>query len=331
MSKGYRGYAMAGAALAVAGLMAGCGEGNGSASAQAEERSVAAGELESLLAQAESGESILTIEGAVTSAGEYTTAEDPRYSGVTHDVFRPARGGGASRRGSNAEGPYSLTVYTDAFHEDEPDNRVRAWVTLVLPEGAEAGRYYEVNGFSDADDDQVQAHLRGDGMAWTFSRQVEGGLELVELGETISAAWRLEAADGRGEEARRVMAEGAIHDLPLTRQAEAEYELQVDGESEHVLSRITVHAQNNRDTAIIGNGIYLEIPSGIGVGTHPIQRQRGDGIVGAQLSQHQVETLEGELVLTESEEYYDATITLNAEGEDNIQLSGELRRLALGQ
>lgn len=173
----------AGVTLVGLGLLTACGDDSGSSAVQSGDEAVAqqqsssqdfgsSGQLAGLLDSVQSGESTLSINGAVMSTGEYTTADDPRYGGVSHDIFRPALGGGASRRGSNTEGPYAISVYTDATHADEPDNVVRAWVSLVLPKGAEAGNRYPVASFADAEDDQVQAHVQGDGMAWTFSRQV---------------------------------------------------------------------------------------------------------------------------------------------------------------
>src|SRR5690554_5679998 len=195
------------------------------------------GELEALFEQVESGEAFFVITGAVTSLDEHTLANDPSASGVSRDIFRPALSGGNSRSGNNANGPYSLTLYIDALHEDAPDNPVQAWLNLVLPEEAEAGRYYVINSFASAEADQVQAHLLGDGRAWTFERQVEGGLQLFELGETISAAWHLTAAVGHGEEARSVNVEGAVKELVYTPQSQTNYDIEVNGDSQQVVMR----------------------------------------------------------------------------------------------
>ncbi|WP_373181562.1 hypothetical protein [Halomonas campaniensis] len=308
--------------LAALGVLTACSDGNGTA--------VAGGggkddEMQARLDELAGSGSRLTLSGAVTSTGEYTTAEDPRYGGVSNDIFRPAQGGGASRRGSNADGPYALSIYTDATHEDEPDNVVRAWVSLVLPEGAEAGNHYQVASFSDADDDQVQAHVQGDGMAWSFSHQVSGSVYLEALGEQVSAAWQFEAADGRGEAARGIQSEGAVKDLPLTRQAEAEYDMTVNGESEPTLSRIT----GRSNMLIIGNGIYLYLPSGATEGSYPIQSDRDDAAVRAQFTQHEVDEITGELTLSANGERYDAEFSIDARGEDELELAGLLRWFTL--
>ena len=308
--------------LAAVGILTACGDGNGDTAADGGGTN---DEMQARLDELDGPGSRLTLSGAVTSTGEYTTAEDPRYGGVSNDIFRPAQGGGASRRGSNADGPYALSIYTDATHEDEPDNVVRAWVSLVLPEGAEAGNHYQVASFSDADYDQVQAHIQGDGMAWSFSHQVSGSVYLEVLGEQVSAAWQIEAADGRGEDAREVTSEGVVKELPLTRQAEAEYDMTANGESEPALARIT-----GRDNMlIIGNGIYLYLPSGATEGSYPIHSDRDDAAVRAQFTQHEVDEITGELTLSTNGERYDAEFTIDARGEDELELSGVLRWFAL--
>ncbi|MCE9665407.1 hypothetical protein LY622_18445 [Halomonas sp. M5N1S17] len=317
------------------GLLTACGDESASSAVQTDDgasqqggvQSDGGGELAGLLERVESGESMISISGAATSTGEYTTADDPRYGGVSNDIFRPALGGGSSRRGSNAEGPYVISIYTDATHEDDPDNVVRAWVSLVLPAAAEAGKNYEVASFADAEDHQVQAHVRGDGMGWSFSRQVSGSVYLEAFGERVSAAWLLEAADGRGEEASRVASEGAVKDLPLTLQSEAEYDITVNGETETTLSRIT--ARDNM--LIVGHGIYLYLPAGATAGSYPVQEGRGDDAVRAQFTQHDIDEVSGELTLVANGERYDAEFNIDASGEDDVALAGDLRWIALDE
>lgn len=332
MNKTLHGVWRAGVLFASLGIVTGCNDDSASSAVEADDGAsqqsaaqIGSGELSRLLESVERGESALSISGVVSSTGEYTTADDPRYGGVSNDVFRPATGGGASRRGSNAEGPYAISIYTDATHEDDPDNVVRAWISLVLPAGAEAGNHYQVAGFSEAEDDQVQAHVRGDGMAWTFSRQVSGSVYLETLGEQVSAAWQLEAADGRGDDAGRVTSEGAVRELPLTLQSEAEYELTVNGETESALARVT-----GRDNMlIIGNGVYLHLPEGATAGSYPVQAGRDDGVVRAQFTQHEIDEISGELTLVASGERYDAEFSIAGSGEDDVQLAGDLRWIAL--
>lgn len=301
-----------------------CGDGNGETAADGRGSD---DEMQARLDELSGSGSRLTLSGAVTSTGEYTTAEDPRYGGVSNDIFRPAQGGGSSRRGSNAEGPYALSIYTDATHEDEPDNVVRAWVSLVLPEGAEAGNHYQVASFSGAEDDQVQAHVRGDGMAWSFSQQVSGSLYLAALGEQLSAAWQLEAADGRGEEARRVEAEGAVRGLDFTPQREARYEITVNGDSEQHLGRVSIHETPNDFAVSIGNRIVLDVPAEIGAGEYALSDQAGDGAIRVSLMRHEVEEIEGAIRFSERNGVFDAEISLEAVGEDEVQLSGRLEEL----
>ncbi|APX92071.1 hypothetical protein BWR19_03460 [Halomonas sp. 1513] len=318
-----------GVLVASLGLLAGCDDAANDQQAEdaAGTSGADSGELADLLESVESGESTLSISGAVTSTGEYTTADDPRYGGVSNDTFRPARGSGSSRSGSNADGPYAISIYTDATHEDDPDDVVRAWVTLVLPQGAEAGNRYQVAGFSDADDDQVQAHVRGDGMAWTFARQVSGSVYLDEYSDRVNAAWQLEAADGRGEDASRVASEGAVKDLPLTLQSEVEYELTVNGEAESRLARVT-----SRDNMLnIGHGVYLYLPSGAAAGSYPVQAGRDDDSVRAQFTRHDVDEVDGELTLAANGERFDAEFSIDASGEDDVRLEGSLHWLALDE
>ncbi|MBZ0329892.1 MULTISPECIES: hypothetical protein [Halomonas] len=335
MNRGSQGTLLAGMALVGLGLLTACNDESASSAVQSDNgasqqggvQSNGDGELAGLLESVESGESMISISGAATSTGEYTTADDPRYGGVSNDIFRPALGGGSSRRGSNAEGPYVISIYTDATHEDDPDNVVRAWVSLVLPADAEAGKRYEVASFADAEDHQVQAHVRGDGMGWSFSRQVSGSVYLESFGERVSAAWQLEAADGRGEEAGRVTSEGAVRELPLTLQSEAEYELTVNGDTESALSRIT-----GRDNMlIIGNGIYLYLPEGATAGSYPVQADRDDDAVRAQFSRHDIEEVSGELTLVANGERYDAEFHIDASGEDEVALAGDLRWFVLNE
>ena len=287
------------------------------------------GELDALLESLAAGASSLSIEGTVTSTGEYTTAEDPRYGGVSVDVFRPARGGGAARTGTNAGGPYQLTIYTDAIHQRDPDNVVRAWIDFVLPPGAQGGETYTLAAFRDAEDNEVQAHVRGDGSAWTFGRQVSGHLHVIELGEHIRAAWQLEAADGVGEQALRVKAQGAVNALPLTRQSEAEYTLASNGEATPHFARITGRPQGERRMLVIGNGIYLYIPQSLSPGTHPVLDRNEAQAVRAQFTSHDVDTVEGRFTLREGADGFDADLEITTGGADNLVLRGTLRGFAL--
>ncbi len=310
--------------LAAVSILTACGDGNGDPAADGRGTDDA---MQAWLDELAGPGSRLTLSGAVTSMGEYTTAEDPRYGGVSVDSYRPGRGGGAARRGSNADGPYALTLYTDAIHEDSPEEVVRAWVTLVLPAGAEAGQRYTIAGFSDAEEREVQAHVRGHGNAWGFSRQVAGELYLAELGEQVSAAWRLEAAEGRGEEARRVVAEGAVAGLDFTPQREARYEITVNGDSEQYLGRVSIHETPNDFAVSIGNRIVLDVPTEIGAGEYALSDQAGDGAIRVSLMRHEVEEIGGAIRFSERNGVFDAEISLEASGEDEVQLSGRLEEL----
>lgn len=317
-----------------AGLLVGCGDGDsGSVSIGTEAGNEAGsseidGKLQAWVEALEAGQSTLTLRGAVTSTGEYTVGEDPRYPSNV-DVFRPGRGGGAARRGSNAEGPYALTIYTDAIREDNPEQVVPAWLSMVLPAGAEAGRSYSIAGFREADDHQVQAHVQGDGMAWTYARRVSGELYLAELGEQASAAWRLEFARGGGEEPPLLTVEGAVNGLAFTPQREARYDLTVNGDTESYLRRVALNESGSSIMLIIGNGIYLYLPLSLETGEYPLASRLEDGAIRVQLTSHDTEAVEGTLILSERDGLFDAEIEFEATGADEVSLVGELELLGI--
>lgn len=322
-------------------VVAGCGDGadstsshttdNGAAAPRSEGSAAPDDDMQAWLDELNQGESILSLSGAVSSTGEYTTADDPRYGGVSVDVFRPGSGGGSARAGSNADGPYALTIYTDALHEDEPDNLVRAWISLVLPEGAQAGERYAIASFSTADEHQVQAHVRGDGHAWTFARQVEGELHLLELGDSVTAAWRFDAADGNREEAAQVAVEGAVNDLAFTAQPEARYELTVNGETDTHLRRISINATNNGVVMGLGQRIAIMLPTDITSGEYTLANRSSDDALRVLLPRYDTDSVDGTLTLTQRDGVFDADIRFAASGEDSVSLNGRLEELTLNE
>ena len=328
--QGMRGGMLGILALASLGGLSACSEQNGSSATQAgsggNSDAVAGSELQAKLEALEAGQSTLRLAGDVTSVDE-----GARDSVASEDIYRPALGGGASRRGSNAEGPYALSIYTDAVHQADPDETVRARVSLVLPEGASAGRSYTIATFSDADDDQVQAHVRGHGEIGTFGRQVQGSLYLAELGDQASAAWRLEAADGRDEEALRVEAEGAVKGLAFSPQREAHYEITVNGDTEQYLGRVSIHETPNDYVMSIGNRITLDVPVGVDAGEYALASQADDGVIRVSLMRHEVEEIEGSIRFSERDGVFDAELAFQAAGEDEVSLSGGLEGLEFEQ
>lgn len=306
-----------------AGLLTGCGDDSGSTDGASEAGSSDAdGELLAWVEELEAGQSTLTLSGTVTSEGE-----NPHDSAATEDSFRPAAGGGASRRGSNADGPYSLSLYTDAIHEDGPDTRTRARVSLVLPTDAEAGRTYEIAAFRDAEDDQVQSQVQDTGMDWIFARDVTGQLYLAELGGRVSAAWRLEAADGGGEEADRVEVEGAVAELAFSPQREARYEIIVNGDDESHLGRFGLNETPSDISLSIGNGIYLSLPTDLEPGDYDLADRGDDGGIGVNLTDHDVESIEGTMSLSEGARGLDAELAFEASGQDEVRLTGHLENI----
>lgn len=288
-------------------------------------------EMQSWVDGLSQGTSMLNLSGSVSSGSEYTTINDPRYGGVSEDIYRPAMGGGASRSGSNAEGPYSLTIYTDATHSNEPDNTVRAWVNLVLPSGTEAGKRYQIASFSTATDDQVQAHVRGHGHAWSFERQIEGELYLFELGEEITAAWRFSAADGNAEDAARVSVEGAAHGIGFSGQPEAQYTLTINGETQTHLGRVAINHGNTGAVLSLGNRISLMLPNDISSGEYALASRASEQTLRVILSRYDIDSLDGVLHLKAQDHSFEADIRFETSGSDNITLEGRLEQLVLSR
>lgn len=331
MSNTGRGLWQAVVLFASLGLLTGCGDESASSAVQTDDgadpskqgaQNGGGDELAGLLVKVGSGESMLTLSGVVNA-----TAEDVRDIDTSEDVYRPALGGGAARRGSNAEGPYSLTFYTDVVHQDDSENVVQAWASMVLPASAEAGRTYTIASFNDADDDQVQAHLRGHGEVGTMGRQVHGTLYLAELGEQASAAWQFDAADGRGEGAGVVSVAGAVKGISFTPQQEARYEVTINGETESHLGRVTVRETPNNFAMSIGNRIVLDVPMGIEAGDYPLSHDSGNGAIRVSLLRHEVEKVEGSIRFNERDGVFDAELAFEAGGEDEVSLSGYLEGL----
>jgi len=283
-------------------------------------------EMQALLEAAETGRSQITFAGAVTTTGDYTTGEAGRYAGASANIFQPALGGRAehSRRGSNADGPYMFSIYTDAIHQNDEDDFVRAWITVILPEGAGPGRY-GVAANADAEENEAQASLIGDGYAWRFDRNIEGELHISELGEVLTAAWAFTTHDRAGN---AVDVSGAVKDLAFTPQQEASFTLTANGERVEHFGRLTSQRRNDgRHNLLLGPGVYLELPAGADSGTLPIRKSRqSDDDATVTFPDYQFDEAEGELtlelVIGHDGNYLRGNYSLSTLGGDAIELEG---------
>ncbi|MCC5968551.1 MAG: hypothetical protein JJU15_01220 [Pararhodobacter sp.] len=306
------------ATLLAAGVLAGCKEDSAENGQVSADTTALQSELDAL----EDTQSVLRFAGAVTATGAYTTADDPRYAGRGDDVFRPATGGRAAnaRRGSNADGPYAFTIYTDAVHHEDADNVVRAWASFVMPEGAGPGTY-ALASVSDSSDNEAQVSVAGDGYAWQFARGISGVIMIEEIGDTLSAAWTFEA-HGRGGD--QIEVTGAVRSLPFSPQPEAQYTLSADDETLTHFGRMTSRQRGNgRITLLLGPGIYFDLPPDPEPGAHPIHRRRNDDRdITANLTDFSIDTVDGEMTLERDGASLAGRFALTATGEDTLTLEG---------
>ncbi|MBA6413178.1 hypothetical protein H2508_08665 [Parahaliea sp. F7430] len=286
-------------------------------------------QLDAMFGGIDEGESRVIASGAATATGEYTAYGPGRYSGPTQDFYQPARGSGRKhyRRGSNAEGPYTFTVFTDAAYQDKSDEVVRAALTFTLPKGAETGSY-AIAAARDAADDEVQADffvMAGSGRR--FDRAIEGQLHLVELGKQLTAAWEFTAKTRGGQQ---VEVSGGVKGLQFTPQAETRYTLIVNGETQERSGRMATHSKNNEITLLPGSSIYLEMPINIGEGTHPLRKSRQAATdVVLNLPNYSFDVADGELILQDDGDFYSGSFSVTATGKDTIKLEGSFDHVSL--
>ncbi|TRO95356.1 hypothetical protein FKB34_09435 [Glycocaulis profundi] len=277
------------------------------------------GAAERLMDGVAAGESILTFEGEATADGAYTTADDARYGGESHDIYRPVQSG--DRAGMNDTGPYMISVFADARHQDDLGNTVRAWITVSLPEGAGPGTYAAASP-SDAEDGDAVVTLAGDGYGWRYQREVEGHVHVLEIGETITAAWEFDARRTRGEPG--VTARGGVRDLAFSPQSEAEFTFTANGESEDFARRIGSQVREGRPiTLVMFRDLYIEIPEDPASGTYRVAG-RGDrsADVTLNLPAHSVDEVRGEMVLEREGDRVSGTFDIEADGRDTVRTQG---------
>lgn len=304
-------------------LLQGCGEDNGSDGNDSTDNGGGdtAEALGAIPDDLDSGASRLSIEGAATDAGAYTTDEDDRYGGTSADSYRPANDG------TNADGPYILRIYTDATHQDDPDNTVRSWVSVTLPDDAEPG-VYGISDSRNADDGDAVASLAGDGYAWRFGRDVTGTLQIHEAGDQLSALWEFQAASGRGDDAPSVEVTGAVNELAFDPQAEVRFSMSVDGETHEYVNSVAGNSGGNSYTLSLGQDIYFGFELDAEEGTFEFDSGRGDGVVGLTMSDYPFDDVEGELVLERVDDAFSGTFSLTTSGDQPVTLEGRFDHVA---
>lgn len=315
-----------GAVAAAALLAAGCGgEGSGGGSGAAG-GDLDPSALEALLSDlnvAEGG-GVLTLSGRAEADGRFETGEgDDRYAGNAAPDYRPADDA------TNADGPYEIRAFADAVHPGSGDDPVRAWTSIVLPEGAGPGSY-EVVRKNDQDETNTGAAVIGDGYGWSFTRVEEGGkIHIGEIGETVTAAWDFTASDRDGE---TVQVRGGVRDLPFSPQAEYAYTLTVDGEPGEHSGRAAMYSNEGRaHTLALGSStLILDLPEDIGGGEFAIRDPRqSDQDVTVTLPEHSFDEAQGTLDATVEDGQLSGDFEFTATGDDDIAVEGRFEALEL--
>lgn len=297
-------------------LLSGCGDDSGNGDGDGDNGGGTAGDaLGPIPEDLASGASHLSIEGAVTDAGDYTTDDDDRYAGTSADSYRPANDG------TNADGPYIIRIYTDASHQDDPDNVVRSWISVTLPDDAEPG-VYTISDSRNADDGDAVASVAGDGYGWRFGRNVAGTLHIHDVGEQISALWEFGASSGSGDDAPSVDVSGAVNELAFEPQAEVRFSMTVDGETQEHVNRVGANTGGNSYSLNLGESIYLGFELDADEGTYAVDGRRGDGVVGLTMPDYPFEDVDGELVLERADGAFSGTFSLTTTGDQPVTLDG---------
>lgn len=314
------GSALGSVLVVAAVVMLGVTSGTGQTGAQATGVTGGAADISGQLDDLASGESRLTVSGAVAGTREFTTGTSEPYAGTAADVFRPARGKG-DYKGTNADGPYELRVYTDVRREAESDEAIRAWVSIILPPDATPGDH-AITARRDATGSNAYASFAGDGYAWRFARDVEGRLFIDRLDDAVSAAWRFEASDGSGESVR---VSGAVHDLAFSPQAESRLSMSVNGETRDHFGRLSVNRDSRgRRIMTLVRDVYLELPASPSEGSHPVKlRRQADSDITLNLFDQSVDSVEGTVTIEPDGAMLTGVYSLTATGADTVRLNGE--------
>ncbi|HLR12116.1 MAG TPA: hypothetical protein VK104_00725 [Burkholderiaceae bacterium] len=324
-------------ALGLVFTISACGDGGGDSQAKGETKGESSSatasknikgssaKAKSALKDVDDEHALLVLSGAIDNAGSPTAQAPGQALSEGDHVYRPATATGKGeylRRGSNAEGPYSFVIYTQTSHPTHPDEEVRTFVTVNLPENAQPGSY-QLAAYKEAADDEAQARITGSGYGWTFGNEVDGTVDIVELGDELTAAWDFTVQDRRQ---REVEVSGAVKNLAFSPQVEFSYALDVNGEKTE--NRIRSGYGKRDDFLTLFGGqppIYLEVLLDAEPGTYQIGRRK-DGDVSVRIPKLSYDDLSGEVTITENgSDYRDFNFEFTTTGENTIEGSGDFR------
>lgn len=288
----------------------------------------AIGAANALLDTLKEGQSQLSFSGTVNSTGDSVSGKPYHSEGRFQDNFRPASSmskQAQARRGSNAEGPYEFSVYSDVVYQDATEETVPAWVVIRLPENANPGTY-RVTALLDSTDNDAQASVAGDGYAWRFNRDISGTLDIIEVGDRLTAAWDFEA---HGRSDTSVHVSGAVKALAFTPQPEATFTLKSGDEVINHFGRPTSQWKSSKHTILLGSGVYLALPSDALEGTYAIQKSREYDTVAVTLASYSFDDVIGEITLENDGNYMNGSYSLKATGQDTVEIDGTFTHVKL--
>lgn len=313
-------------ALGLTVSLAACGDGDNQAQAGAKGGGASSSpNAQKALDEVQEQHARLTIEGSVQNADDPTAQPSGQPLEQGDHVYRPAQGTGNAeyiRKGSNDEGPYSVVVYTEAVHDKEPDEAVRTFMTINFPENAQPGTY-QLAAHRDAADDEGQARITGAGYGWIYGSNVEGTVDIQELGDELTAAWDFTASDRQGND---VQVSGAVKDLPFSPQHELFYELDIDGEQ--TANRIRPgYGKKDSGLSLFGGKptFYVTVPLDLEPGDYPVGKLK-DGNIDINIPDLSFDEASGEVSITENGEHYrDIHFEFTTAGENVVKASGDYR------
>ena len=317
----------AAALIGTAGFLAACKDDASAASGTS--NAAVSNTMKEALGKASHGKSNLDISGVVTGQGQYTMNYAEHRMGPFVDIFQPALGGRGDtvRLGHNENGPYMFRVYTDAVHQNDENKIEATHINITLPENVTPGTY-QIATLADVEDDQAYASMVGASNVWQFNRRVNGTVQVIDVGDTLTAAWEFVSHDRGGN---AVNVSGAVKDLAFTPQPEVKYVLSANGDSTEHHSRLTVNRRNTGDwDLLLSSGVYLRLPSGIRAGTYAIRKSaQSDNDVTTTLSDYSFDEAIGELVLKGEGDVFGGDFTLKTTGKDVVELKGSFEQVAL--
>lgn len=251
----------------------------------------------------------LATEGSARVIGAYGGDRGPTE-------FRPARSDG-----SNAEGPYTFRVRAMTERDGE---EIMAYALLEIPEGSGPGTYELTR---SGDNATATAMLRSTAQAWVFARDVEGTLEIAELGEHLTAAFEYRAHDGDGD---AVDVQGRVYRIAFEPQLEVHGAWVVNGESANIEGQ---QARMLSDTLVIGplsRGLIFSLPADLAPGDYALSTSREDGTIRVTRTPINEQTVSGHMQVERDGEHFNGRFELTAEGDDEtFSANGEFQYLKL--